>query len=69
MLINTAKMETVAPQMAPSNRGMKYEKDMFRKSDAKKEILGANVAKIMAEVSDREKWPRQRSVRVVVPGV
>lgn len=67
MLIDTAKMETVAAQIAGSNRGTKYEKDMFREPSAKKEVLGANVVKSMAEVTDRKEWPKQRSNRVVVP--
>ena len=55
MLINTSKMKTAAAQMARSNRGTEYKKDMLRKPSAKREVLGASVVKTMVEASDRKK--------------
>lgn len=67
MLTDTSKMMTVAAQMARSNRETKYEKDMCREPEVRREVLDADVVKIMAEASDRMKWPRQRPIRGIVP--
>lgn len=39
MLTDTSKIKTLAAQMARSKSGTKYEKDMFRKPRAKREVL------------------------------